>query len=137
MPYARISLHRGKSPEYLRQLADNVYRAMHEAFDVPAHDRFQILHQLDPGELIFDRDYLGGPRSDDFVHIAIVAGRPRESAVKRAFYKRLVELLGQAPSIAPEDVMVVIQTTGGDDWSFGGGRAGITAADAGLSGPPR
>ncbi|WP_226469611.1 tautomerase family protein [Luteimonas panaciterrae] len=134
MPYARISLHRGKSPEYLRQLSDGVYRAMREAFDVPEHDRFQVIHQLDPGELVFDRDYLGGPRSDDFVLIAITAGRPRDGATKRAFYARTVELLAQAPGIAPEDVMIVIQTTTSDDWSFGGGRAGITAAEAGVAG---
>jgi phenylpyruvate tautomerase PptA (4-oxalocrotonate tautomerase family) len=134
MPYVRISLHRGKSPEYLQQLSESVYRAMREAFEVPEHDRFQVIHQLDPGELVFDRDYLGGPRSDDFVLIAITAGRPRDGATKRAFYKRMVELLTQAPGIAPEDVMIVIQTTASEDWSFGGGRAGITASEAGIAG---
>jgi phenylpyruvate tautomerase PptA (4-oxalocrotonate tautomerase family) len=130
MPYARISLQRGATPAYLRALSASVYQAMHEAFEVPAGDRFQVLHQHDPGELVFDRHYLGGPRSDAFVLIAITAGRPRSEASKRAFYLRLVELLAIAPGIAPEDVMVNIVTTAAQDWSFGGGRAGIVAAQA-------
>ncbi|GGC67189.1 tautomerase family protein [Undibacterium terreum] len=122
MPYARISLHKGKSPEYLRALADNLHQAMVEAFKVPAADRFQIIHQLQPGELIFDRDYGGGPRSEDFVLIHITAGRPRDSATKQAFYQRAVELLAAAPGIRPEDVMIVVNTTASmDDWSFSKG----------------
>ncbi|MBN9528184.1 MAG: tautomerase family protein [Alphaproteobacteria bacterium] len=123
MPFARISLLRGKPPAHLRALSDRVHQALVDAFEVPAADRFQAIHQHEAGELIFDRGYLGGPRSDDFVLIAITAGRPRSTAVKQAFYRRLVALLAEAPGLDPEDVMVVITTTAGDDWSFGGGRA--------------
>jgi phenylpyruvate tautomerase PptA (4-oxalocrotonate tautomerase family) len=130
MPYARITLHKGKSPDYLRSLADNLYRAMHESFGTPANDCFQMIHQLEPGEFIYDRDYLGGPRSDDFVHIAITVGRPRDADTKRKFYRHLVQLLAEGPGIEPEDVMVVVHTTASEDWSFGGGRAGITAAES-------
>ena len=125
MPFARISLLRGKSPAHLRALADNVHRAMVEAYDVPADDRFQIIHQHEPDELIFDRHYLGGPRSDDFVLIAITAGRPRSTEVKKAFYRRLVDLLAEAPGLRPEDVMVVISTTEREDWSFASGIASM------------
>lgn len=127
MPFARVSLHKGKSPEYLRALADNVYRALHEAFDVPANDRFVMIHQHEPWEFFYDRDYLGGPRSGDFVLIAITAGRPRDAQTKQAFYRRLVELLAESPGIAGEDVLVQISTSSSDDWSFGGGRMGIFA----------
>ncbi|MDE1994378.1 MAG: tautomerase family protein, partial [Rhizobiaceae bacterium] len=67
MPFTRISLLRGKSPEYLKALSENFHRAMVETFDVPAADQFQTIHQLDRDELIFDRNYLAGPRSDDYV----------------------------------------------------------------------
>jgi len=90
---------------------------------VPPDDRFQIIHQHEPGELVFDRHYLGGPRSDDFVLFQITAGRPRSTATKVAFYRRLVERLAEAPGLRPEDVMVVISTTQLDDWSFAGGVA--------------
>ncbi|AZD35441.1 putative tautomerase [Pseudomonas chlororaphis subsp. aurantiaca] len=122
MPFARISLHRGKSAEYLQALSQGLHEALVERFEVPVADRFQIIHQHEVGELIFDRDYLGGPRSHDFVLIAITAGRPRSVETKRRFYRDLVERLGRAPGIDAEDVMVVITTTEAEGWSFGGGR---------------
>ena len=125
MPFVRISLLRGKTPAYLQALSDQIHQALTETFDVPADDRFQAIHQHEPGELIFDRTYLGGPRSDDFVLIAITAGKPRSTEVKKAFYRRLVERLAQSPGLRPEDVMIVITTTASDEWSFSRGEASM------------
>lgn len=85
-----------------------------DAFEVPLDDRFQVIHQHEPGELVFDRHYMGGPRSDDFVLFCITAGKLRSTAVKQAFYKKLVQLLAEAPGIRPE-------TTQTDEWSFSAG----------------
>lgn len=122
MPFARISLHRGKSAEYLQALSQGLHDALVESFEVPMADRFQVIHQHEVGELIFDPGYLGGPRSHDFVLIAITAGRPRDIETKQRFYRNLVERLSRASGIDSEDVMVVITTTEADEWSFGGGR---------------
>lgn len=121
MPYARISLNAGRPPAFLSALSDSLHDALVEAFDVPRDDRFQVFHQHAPGELVFDRHYLGGPRGDDFVLIAITAGKPRSVETKRRFCRRLTERLSQSPGIAAEDVMVVITTTQAEDWSFSQG----------------
>ncbi|AYG60377.1 tautomerase family protein [Rhizobium jaguaris] len=123
MPFTRISLLRGKSPEYLQALSDNFHRAMVETFEAPPTDRFQEIRQLEPGELIFDRTYLGGPRSDDYVFFQITIGKPRSTEVKKAFYRRLVTLLADQPGVRPEDVMINIVTTTREDWSFADGIA--------------
>ena len=123
MPFTRISLIKGKSSAYLRALSDSLHRALVETFDVPPTDRFQAIHQHEPEELVFDRHYLGGPRSDDFVLFAITAGKPRSVEVKQRFYARLVELLADAPGLRPQDVMVIITTTAREDWSFANGEA--------------
>jgi len=123
MPISRITLLKGKTPDYLQALSESLHRALVECFEVPATDRFQVIHQLAPEELVFDRHYLCGPRSDDFVLIAITAGRLRNTETKKAFYGRLIELLATAPGIRREDVMVVITTTAADEWSFGNGWA--------------
>ena len=125
MPLTRISLLRGKSPEYLGALSDSLHRALVEAFDVPADDRFQVFNPREPEELVFDRNYLGGPRSDDFTLFEITAGRPRSTETKKTFYRRLVALLAQSPGLRPEDVMAIITTTGRDDWSFANGVAPV------------
>lgn len=123
MPYARISLLKGKSPEYLRALSSGVQQALTEEFNVPANDYFQIFHQLAQNELVFDRHYLGGPRSDDYVLIAITIGRPRDAQTKKSFYRRLASILETSPGIRAQDVMVVFNTTLLEDWSFGNGVA--------------
>jgi phenylpyruvate tautomerase PptA (4-oxalocrotonate tautomerase family) len=125
MPFVRISLLRGKSPSFLEALSDSLHRALVETFEVPVADRFQVIHQCESTELIFDRHYQCGPRSDDFVLICITAGRQRSNQVKQAFYRRLSDLLGLTPGIRPQDVMVVIDTTEAVDWSFGEGIAAI------------
>ncbi|WP_064694358.1 tautomerase family protein [Rhizobium aegyptiacum] len=129
MPFVRISLRKGKSPDFLAALTDNIQRALVETFDVPENDRFQAIHQHDENELIFDRSYLAGPRSDDFVYISITVGRPRTVEMKSALYRRLADLLGQSPGLPPEDVMIVISTSAPEDWSFGNGIAQMTDPD--------
>ncbi|QHE88792.1 tautomerase family protein [Hydrogenophaga sp. BPS33] len=123
MPFARISLLRGKSPEYVRMLADRVHQALVEAFEVPLDDRFQAIHQHERDELVFDQHYLGGPRSDNYVLVCITAGRMRSTKVKQSFYRHLTNLLSESPGVPPEDVMVVINTTQADEWSFGSGKS--------------
>jgi hypothetical protein len=124
MPFTRISLSKGKPTDYLAAISKALDQAMVEAFEVPPNDRFQIFHQLEPGEFVFDRTYLGGPRSDDFILFDVTAGKPRSLPVKQAFYRRLVALLAERPGVRPEDVMIVVTTTNGrEDWSFSNGKA--------------
>ncbi|MFL6632686.1 MAG: tautomerase family protein [Massilia sp.] len=123
MPFVRLSLRRGKSREYLRAVADAVHQALVDAFHIPPADRFQAIHQHEPEELIFDRDYLGGPRSDDFLLVCVTGGKPRDAGTKQVFYRRLAELLAASPGLRPEDLMVIVQTTDYADWSFSGGIA--------------
>src|SRR6516164_7004821 len=121
MPFTRISLMAGKSADYLAAVSGSLHLAMVESFDVPEKDRFQVIHQLRPGEFIFDPDYNGGPRSDDFILFHVTAGKPRPAETKQRFYRRLTERLAEAPGVRPEDVMVVIASTGIEDWSFASG----------------
>ncbi|WP_321918326.1 tautomerase family protein [Burkholderia cepacia] len=123
MPYSRIALLAGKSADWLTAISTSLQDALEQTFEVPAGDCFQIFQQCQPGELVYDREYCGGPRSSDFVLIHITGGRTRSRSCKEAFYARLVELLAVSPGIPPEDVMVIISTTSVEDWSFGHGRA--------------
>jgi phenylpyruvate tautomerase PptA (4-oxalocrotonate tautomerase family) len=123
MPFTRISLLEGKDARYVKTLADRVHQALVEGFDTPEADRFQAIHQHRPGELIYDENYMDGPRSADYVLISITAGRPRPPKVKQALYSKLVHLLGESPGVRPQDIMVIINTTQSDEWSFGSGRS--------------
>jgi phenylpyruvate tautomerase PptA (4-oxalocrotonate tautomerase family) len=119
MPLVHISLLAGKPPAYIRAIADGVHRALHEVYSAPPDDRFQLIHQCQPGELIYDPDYLGIHRTDDIVIIHIVAGKWRDTPTKQALYKRVVELLAEKPGLRREDVQIVLSPNDRDDWSFG------------------
>lgn len=122
MPFTRISLKESKSPAYLQAVADSLDRALVEAFEVPENDRFVVLHQHRDGELIFDRSYRGGPRSDDFILFHITTGRTRSPDTTTRFFRQLVDNLQAAPGVRPEDVMIVIANSTFDDWSFASGQ---------------
>ncbi len=123
MPLVRISLLRGKSEQHKRAVADQVYEAMREAFQVPENDRFIILTEHDAGGLDYDRSYLGIERSDDFVIVQITASNTRTVETKKAFYRTLAARLEAHPGIRPEDVFINIVETGKENWSFGRGQA--------------
>jgi len=48
MPLVNISILKGKSPEYIKAVADGVNSAVIETMNFPDDDRYQIIHQLDP-----------------------------------------------------------------------------------------
>ncbi|MDN7808798.1 tautomerase family protein [Burkholderia gladioli] len=123
MPLIRISLLKGKTPAQLRTMADAVHQALVDTYGVPANDRFQIIEQREPGEIIYDKDYLGIERTDELVFIQIFAGRWRDTAKKQALYAAIASRLSSELSMRPQDVQVVMLSNDKDDWSFGNGLA--------------
>jgi 4-oxalocrotonate tautomerase len=123
VPLVRISLARGKTEAYRAALGDGVHRAMVETLGVPADDRFQVISEHGPGDLVYDAGYLGVSRSPDvvFVQITLNAGRTVEK--KKAFYARLVELLAATPGVRKEDVLVSLVEVSKENWSLGNGIA--------------
>ena len=110
MPLVRISMLKGKPAKHVQAVCDAVHEALVERYDMDPRDRFQVVEELDPARLVFDRDYAGGPRSDDFVLVGI-RSRSRPAEMKEAFYKRLVERLGEKPGLRPQDVFVHLDCT--------------------------
>lgn len=53
MPLVRISLLKGKSPDYIRAISDSVHQSLVEAYNAPADDRFQLIHQHDRDEFVY------------------------------------------------------------------------------------
>lgn len=125
MPFTRISLLAGKPADYLAAVSESLDRALVDCFEVPERDRFVAIHQHQPGELIFDRTYRGGPRSDDYIFFHITTGKQRSAESKALFYRKLVENLVASPGVRPEDVMVAIVNSTVEDWSFA---SGVSAA---------
>jgi phenylpyruvate tautomerase PptA (4-oxalocrotonate tautomerase family) len=122
MPLVRISLREGKSAQYRRAIADAVHAALVEAASVPPLDRFQLIAEHSPADLIYDPTYLDVKRSDDIVMIQITLNQ-RTQQVKLAIYKAIAERLAKNPGVRPEDVLVSLIGVTPEDWSFGNGKA--------------
>ncbi len=122
MPLVRVTMTKGKSTNYIEALSKSIYESLVETFRMPENDLFQIIEQLEPGSLIFDRRIgIDGERSDDFLFINIESSaRSREE--KQALIARLAEKLVRSPGLSPNDVFVRLSNNSlFDDFSFGGG----------------
>jgi 4-oxalocrotonate tautomerase len=123
MPFVRISLRQGTSPDYRRALADGVHRAMIESIAIPVDDRFQVITEHPSDGVIYDRDYLGVGRSDRVVFVQMTMSTGRKPQQKRALFKRLTEILAVSPGLAPQDLLINLVETSWENWSFGNGEA--------------
>jgi hypothetical protein len=123
MPLTRLSLRRGKSPEYVRAILDNVYEAMRERFNVPENDRFMLVSEHEDHAFDCDPGYLGIARGPNLVILQLTVSNTRTVAQKKALYRRIVERLGRNPGIRPEDVFINLIEVDKSNWSFGCGEA--------------
>ena len=128
MPLVRIDVIEGRSPEQLRELCDAVQEVMEDVFAAPPRDRYQIVTQHRPGELICEDTGLALLRTDDLVVLQVFE-QGRSDEQKRALYAALAKRLRAASGLAPEDLVVTIAANTPADWSFGLGRAQFLDGD--------
>jgi 4-oxalocrotonate tautomerase len=123
MPFVRIDLLEGKSPEYRAQVGQIVYQALLDVLGVPPNDRFQVFAEHSKSGLQFDRDYLGVHRSDDCIFLQITLNSGRTLEMKQRFYKAVADGLHAALKLRREDVFISLVEVPKENWSFGNGEA--------------
>src|SRR5258708_19846908 len=85
MPLVRVTMIKGKSPDYIKKMSDSIYEALVEAYVQQKEETFQIIEQLEPSDLIYARHFrIKGSRSGDFVIINIQSD-PRRRGEKEPF----------------------------------------------------
>jgi phenylpyruvate tautomerase PptA (4-oxalocrotonate tautomerase family) len=97
MPLLHISLRAGKPEAYRQAICDNLYRAMRETLNVPDDDQFMTITEHDAGNFRYGNAY-GIVRSADVVYIQIIVFDTRTQEQKKALFRRIAELLGEAPA---------------------------------------
>ena len=122
MPLVRISLLKGRPAELRRKIGDAIHRALVEAIDVPPRDRFQILTEHEPGDLVYDSEYLGIARTDQIVIVQITLSAGRTLAQKRSLFRRIADHLA-ALGLRREDAWINLVEVAKENWSFGLGDA--------------
>jgi len=132
MPLVRISIHKGRSAEFRRKLGDAVHRALVATFNVQEADRFQLLTEHEPGDLVYDPGYLGIARTSDIVIVQMTVSAGRTLGQKRALFKRTADNLA-ALGVRREDVWINLVEVAKENWSFGLGDASYAQPEKALA----
>jgi hypothetical protein len=133
MPVAKIHVLEGRYDKArLGEVSRAVQNALISALDIPPEDFFQIIHILPRGQFLHTPSFLGLNYSDDLIvlEITFISGRPKEKRLR--LLKALNEAVVSATGIAPDDLLITLYETPGENISFGRGlaqRAHISAQD--------
>jgi 4-oxalocrotonate tautomerase len=91
--------------------------------NVPEDDKFMVISEHAPGDLIVDPDYLGIHRTADAVVIQVTLNEGRTVAVKQDFYRAVADGLHERIGLRREDVFISLVEVKKENWSFGNGEA--------------
>jgi phenylpyruvate tautomerase PptA (4-oxalocrotonate tautomerase family) len=121
MPFARIDLIQGKTPNFRAAVADIVYQGIVDVLKAPDGDRFIVVNEHSSENLIFDKHFLGFDRSPDFLLIQVTSTVGNNKDSKLAFFRFIAEELKSKLSVRPDDIMINLVFVDRSDWSFGNG----------------
>lgn len=122
MPLMRFDMYKGRSKDEIKQILDITYEVASKEFHLLPHDRYQVVTQHDPEEMIIEDVGLGFKRTKNYILISLTSS-PRTKEDKVRFYHNLVARLHEETGISAEDVMINITSNTKEDWSFGNGEA--------------
>lgn len=123
MPLVRITLRKGRSPEFLREAGNAIHEALVAQANVPADDRFQVFDEVEADRLIAHPSYGGVERSDALIIIEITLNAGRTVEIKKNLYADIVARLSRAVDVRPDDVLINLVEVTKENWSFGKGLA--------------
>jgi len=122
VPLVRIDVRAGHTPEWVRSIADGIHRAIVTEYGIPQRDRFQVITEKQPWQVIAEDAGLGFARSNDVVIIQIFTQRGRSVEAKQRLYKAIAMEI-EAVGVSGQDIFIGYVENGPEDWSFGHGRA--------------
>jgi phenylpyruvate tautomerase PptA (4-oxalocrotonate tautomerase family) len=117
MPLVKVSLRKGKSPDYKRALLDGIHAALVEAFVIPDHDRHQQIYELDK-----DNFEIPPTKSSQFVVVEIIAFQGRSFEAKKKLYSVIIRNLGSSPGINGDDILIILHEPPKENWGIHGGK---------------
>src|SRR5262249_33507294 len=134
MPRAKLHVLEGRYDEArLGEVSGAVQNGLISALGIPPEDFFQIIHVLPRSQFRHTPSFLGLNYSDDLIilEITFISGRPREKRL--ALLKALNDSVVVAVGISPDDLLIMLYETPGENISFGRGlaqRANISNKDS-------
>jgi phenylpyruvate tautomerase PptA (4-oxalocrotonate tautomerase family) len=130
MPFVYYDIVRGRSHDQIRALLDSAQGAMVDSFGTPERDRYQVVTQHSPDEMIIQDNGLGIGRSENIVVIHLINRMGKKTqAQKEKLYELLARNLKHDCGLDPADLVVVITENESEDFSLGYGKAQFLNGD--------
>src|SRR5437588_4289812 len=124
MPLAKIHVLEGQYDKTrLGKVSSAVQNGLISALGIPPEDFFQIIHILPNSQFRHTPSFLGLNYSDDLIvlEITFISGRPKEKRL--GLLKVLNDGVAAAAGISPDDLLITLYETPGENISFGRGLA--------------
>ena len=124
MPLAKLHVLEGQYDEArLGKVSSAVQDGLISALGIPPEDFFQIIHVLPKSQFRHPPSFLGLNYSDDLIvlEIRFISGRPKEKRL--SLLKALNDAMVSAAAISPDDLLITLYETPGENISFGRGLA--------------
>src|SRR5580658_7006396 len=124
MPIAKIHVLEAQYDERrLGEVSKAVQDALISILKIPPDDFLQIIHVLPRDRFLHTPSFLGMKYSDDFIllELAFISGRPKETRL--ALLKELNARIVAGAGISPDDLMIGLFESPGENFSFGQGLA--------------
>ncbi|MGX7419880.1 tautomerase family protein [Carnobacterium gallinarum] len=129
MPLLKLDLIEGPTESEIKAILDVAYAVTLDVFNVPAGDRYQIVTQHKPYEMILEDTGLGFQRDPKKMLSFTVITRKRNQTQKEQFYQQLAQQLEEVCHIESKNLFVSMIVTEDEDWSFGYGKAQFLTGD--------
>jgi hypothetical protein len=124
MPLAKLHVLEGQYDEArLGKVSSAVQSGLITALGIPPEDFFQIIHILPRSQFRHTPSFLGLNYSDDLIvlDVTFISGRPKEKRL--GLLKALNDVVVSAAGISPDDLLITLYETPGENISFGRGLA--------------
>jgi phenylpyruvate tautomerase PptA (4-oxalocrotonate tautomerase family) len=124
MPFVKIHVLEGRYNEArIGEVSSAVQNALISELGAPPQDFYQVIHVLPHGQFRHTPSFLGLNYSDDLIILEITfnSGRPKETRL--ALLKALNDSVVEAAGISPDDLLIMLYETPGENISFGRGLA--------------
>ena len=124
MPLAKLHVLEGQYDEArLGKVSSAIQNGLISALGISPEDFFQIIHILPQSQFRHTPSFLGLNYSDDLIvlEITFISGRPKEKRL--GLLKALNDAVVSAARISPDDLLITLYETPGENISFGRGLA--------------
>ena len=121
MPLVRITLPKRFSEEDKEQISASVHLALIKHFNIPEHDFFQIIEEMEDGKMKYPENYLGIQHHSDIIFLQIIAAQGRSAGQKQHLYREIAESISAKTIVKKENIIITLLENSKVDWSFGNG----------------